>query len=735
MTCEGTPRGPVLPSTQMVWCGDACGTEGLRYANQGLAGRNGWLVDESYTGEKAFVSDIQITSFYGTCDPPTDGFVQSYNPEDGTTDNFSVYTFGYDEEYLLADGHLLNSELSFSSSNTYDLSTIPDHYKLVGPKNLVNYGVTGPADYRFEFNTGTVGSWDTEPELIWTTDSNYVIKGTEEIDSTEINLGDRTTDHVLYSTTVADTFISVPAVAEIDDSHIALARLVENGASYSVYLDVLEYDFTTETFSTVNSYLAWSDEPRPAEFVFSTNRIVFIPTWGANGTLYLSHPTHTNTKTEEGMLLPYAWDGVSAFTVGAPIESGIRQGHMGSCIGWDGSTDRLVYGIEDDNIATLNSNGSSGPTYSGARNSSLGTTFATGDGYTIAWDSDSSRALLLRLNSSSWTYVSGINWSYNCDTLVYSEVFHPLGVTGVRAPKLASRTSTSSNLVSVWKDVTETLNYASGFESRFTNGKSVTNQNYTLGWHANNVKYWDTLPNWHIVFSSYITDFISPTPKWFGALNYCMYNGAKEDVVYFYSSGNELQKLYNVVNFDNVPVTHVQIGAHYVKVTFDLSGYNDITSAGIGFESYNPGTEKRDLKFFLQFDSDPLYYVTSAGGLVSYSSLTEAKNNAESVVLYGDRMPGVDISTMQTLFTYILLIKEQSATYPLLAPKASHCFLEVTGPGLAEPEVINHFDGTSFRPLKRTSAGVLSVEGTPDFVTTGTSLVVSGTETRPLFSS
>jgi hypothetical protein len=214
-----------------------------------------------------------------------------------------------------------------------------------------------------------------------------------------------------------------------------------------------------------------------------------------------------------------------------------------------------------------------------------------------------------------------------------------------------------------------------------------------------------------------------------------MYDGSDEAVVHFFSSTDYLRKHYNITKFGTVLTPHVQVGAHYVRVTYDLSEFDDITEGEIGFESYNYSLEKRDVRFFLQFDSDPLYYVTSVSGLVSYSSLDDAKANAEGVVYSGSRLPDVDITSVQTMYVYVVLIKEYTSTYPLLSPKTSYSRLRVTGPGLTETEIVNHFEDTSFEPPKRTSAGVLSVEGTPDFVTNGISLVVSGNETRPLFSS
>ena len=454
MTCNGIPRGPVLPSTQMTWCGMACSTEGLRYTNQGVAGMNGWMVDESYTGEKVYSSSVAVTSFYATCDPPTDGYVQSYDPEEGTTDNYSLYTFGYGEEYLLESGKLSSSEISFQSSDTYDLSTSSEHYKLVGPKTLLDSGVTGPADYVINLNSSTIGEWATEPGLLWDTDATYVFKGVEDAEFPSLTLSDRTSEHTLVTFATLDYKVADFPFAQIDNSHLAMARLVENGANYDVYIDVLEYNFSTELLSTVNSYLIWSDEPRPATYVFSSNRLVFIPTWGTNGILYVSHPLRTNTKTEEGFVLPLTWDGVNAFTVGSPVYSGVRNGHMGSCIGWDGSTDRLVYGIEDDDIATMNSDGSSGPTFSGPRDSLMGQTFATGDGYTIAWDADVADPKLLRL-TTVWTHVSTIGWAYNNSEVLYSGFCTPLGDSGTRVPQLVCRNSTGSTIMTAWKDSTE----------------------------------------------------------------------------------------------------------------------------------------------------------------------------------------------------------------------------------------------------------------------------------------
>jgi len=734
MTCNGIPRGPVLPVSQMTWCGSACGSEGLRYSNQGVAGMNGWLTDESYPNERVFSSSIAMTSFYGTCDPPVDGFVQSYDPEDGEPTNFSLYTFGYGEEYLLEGGMLLSSEISFQSSSSYDLDTLLDHYKLVGPKNLVYYGVTGPAEYVFNFDTSTIGDWDTEPELLWTTDSSYVIKDVgDDVEFTDITLGDRLSEHLLYTLGTADLNASVLAIVEIDDTHLAMARLVENGASYTVYLDVLEYNFSTSSLDTVNSYLAWSDEPRPLEHVFSSNRVVFIPTWGANGTLYMSHPGHTSTKTEEGMLVPYTWDGVDAFTVGTPIESGIRKGHMGSCIGWDGTTDRLVYGIEDDEIATRNSAGVSGPTYVGARDSLLGNTFATGDGYTIAWDSDVSGPKLLRLNVSSWSLVYSFGWSYNCDSVLYSGVFHPLGVSGVRAPRMSGRTSTGGNLITVWKQADETLGYSSGFKAHHAWGKSARTYDYNTGWYINYVRYGTLSPNWGLFETRTIADTLTPLPKFSSSVNFCMYDGSNEAVVHILTSSDELRRFYNVTNFGTTLGPHTQIGSHYVKVAFNLEEFTDILTGLIGFESFNESVEKRSVKYFLQLDSDPLFYVTSAGGLVGYASIEDAKANAELATLYGSRVPAIDVSLVQTLYTYVLLVKEFSTSYPLLPPKSSYCKVEVTGPGLSEPVVLMHFEGEPIERPQRTTAGVLSVESDPLMLTTGTKMVVSGTETRTLF--
>ena len=279
------------------------------------------------------------------------------------------------------------------------------------------------------------------------------------------------------------------------------------------------------------------------------------------------------------------------------------------------------------------------------------------------------------------------------------------------------------------------MNYSSGFVPRYAWGKSTTFQITNVGWQSGDVAYGNVSPNWGLNVTNYIDDYISPVPRYNRSVNFCMYNGSDEAVIHLMISSDGLRKFYNVTKLEVLLDDHVQIGSHYVLVTHDLSNFTDIVSANLGFESYNESVEKRAVDFFLQFDDDPLYYVTSASGLVSYSSIDDAKLYAESVVLYGSRVPSIDVTTMNSFYTYIVLKKEYTASYPLLSPKASFCTLEVTGPGLTEPVLLTHFaDGPFTRP-KRTSAGVLSVGASPSMLTTGTKLMVSGTETRELFSS
>lgn len=733
-TCEGAPQGPVLERSEMTWCGKACEEPGgLRSANSGLAGRNGLLLDSGAL--KYYATGKAASASYPYCKPEQDGFIQSINSD--LEGEYSFYALENLKDSVLGDGCLKGSDLSLTfltDRSEVDLLAEEKSYALIGPKSLINKGLSGPISHTWYYNDGTEADWVPEAGMLWETDAAYLYKGLDTIEAFDVLLGDRSSPHILC-TTNPEVKTAFWPIVEIDSKHVAVARLVDAGTSYDVYIDLHIFNFVTEVLDLVESHLLWTGEPKPVEFAFGANRLVFAPTHGANGVLYVGQPNYTGSKSDEGRIHKLLWTG-SAFTIGPPITLGIRVAYIGCCLGWDGLSDYLVFGKLEDFISTISDSGVLGPEYDGGGKSELGLAFSMGDEFLIAWDVDTQGSKLLQLDTS-WLLRGFFNgYSYQCNTPAHPSVYYPFGRSGERVPRLTTVSLTNRYVTFYKLESVASMGWVADLESAYSWGRTTENEHRAVGWNTSSLfTKLDPTGNWGPVLDTFKADPVSEVYR-NASVSSVFYDGAdKEFLVYFYTDSSLASKRYNTVEITKSNQPHVQVGKHYVKSSFDVLSGNQIISASIETLDLSVTTGCY-IGYFLQFDGDLNFYVPNdLLGLDTYASLEDARTQAADISTWPVRMPSVPISSISTLHVYFVFEKLLSDMYPTGTPRLKSAQLEIDEAGLAEPEICLHFDSAhTVREVYKTSLGVLVIKTSAPAQAAGMSMVVSGTPSRPLYA-
>ena len=707
--CGDVSVGPSVVPVEISWCGELCeDVSGLRYAVSDVE-KLGFLFNNSFTGY--FISANVDTSYYADC-LLNDGFVQSISPVQYGLTEYSVYSFidNYADSSLLSEGILSLSESSLTyTSNEAELDMSSSTHLLVGPKALIFYGLSGPVEYTQFYKQGTETEWSSEAGTILDIGVSSTAKGIDpNTPMFDVALEDRGATHTVNSLLSSSLHTDFTAVCEITPTHLAVLKLNDAGGSYDVYLAVYEFNFTTKLLDEIETQLLWTGEPNPPEFAFSTNRLVFIPTWGTNGVLCVGQPNYTGSKTNEGRIHKLNWTG-SGFIAGTPITLGVRVGYIGTCLGWDAVSDYLVFGYTSDNLHTMSEAGGQGPILDGARSSRLGELFAMGDSWLIAWDADYAGPRLYELTSSWVLRNTGSTYAYG--TYSFGGTYHPLGRSGARSPFIVM-TDGSSNYVGTYKDSSNFLHVQGGSVPLLACGRSTDNELRLVGWRSQYVhSALNESGNWSrnpLDTQQLLSDTVdSNVPS---SICTVCYDGVEEYLVYFITSSTRLNKNYNVVHLTKSNQPHIQVGRHYLLSEYNVSSGDSVSAAGSSYSNVSI-VYKTGVLYFLQIDGDPLYYVPDGvGGLVSYTTVEDAKVGAADISTWDTYMPTMDIASINILRTYIILEKALSETYPLEAPSISWLMLELQESGIPEPELCVHFEnGERVKQVRRDTSNVLTV--------------------------
>lgn len=737
--CIGEPQGPVLDTAEVTWCGNANSDIGsMRNSIEAEAGRIGFLIDASLENSYHVVGIDLETSPYPTCDPDNDGFIQSVNAEN-PSGLYSLYALKPVNESVLGTGEFEGRDLEFTYNTDrteFDIAAADWYFVFIGPKNVINYGLQGTVPYTWSFNSTTAASWSAEePAKMEALETKIQIATGEALLFDFTVPPDRNSPLVLNTLTTVDDMAALSGMAEIDREHIAYLLLEENGTSYIVSIVLYKFNFVTEALDLVATYPMWTDEPRPLEYTAANNRLVFIPTHGTNGRLYVGQPGYTGSKAGEGKIHALEWTG-SAFTVGTPIIKGIRNGAIGSCIGWDDKWDYLMFGVAVVDIQTVDGSGVDGPSFSISK-SFIANTFGVGDGKVILWDASvPTSKVYYSSNGSGYVSSNALGtYSYDCEIMEQTCITYPNGRANPRRSRLSTKDATSTYRFTGY--ATETgIGYSSSYPYNYA--WSYKDPLRLLHWYSHWLYTKVLADNYVPTTSSFKADALPTTPYLQCANNAVFWDGAEqESLCFIVTSADKLRHEAHIAKVEPSLQPHIWVGDFYIRYDFNLSGGIEILTASCIYTWSSVALT--NVRFFFKTDQSPNYMVALGGGIfTSYSTLEEAKANANPISLLATEMPYIDILDVDLLEMYVVLDKElitavsSNRTY---SASITSITFEVTDPGLSEPIICTHFSESEMvKEVYKTTADVMTIKTPAQSQAAGTGMNVSGSFTRPSYS-
>jgi hypothetical protein len=735
--CIGEASAPVGP-IEYFWAGRGCNQfDGIRYANFGQLGRNGFLLDDYLAGNYFINTSDDYPDYYPYCSPEGDSFIASTCPYPSSGE-YSFYNLVgmNDQRSVLSIGELegSNVELSFTGTSAQvDLST--GQTFLIGPKNVIDYGLTGSADYDWYYYAAY--EWGTgDPDYYWKAEAGfpYVADGTGVIiDEGLQDMFDivpktsRATNPIeLWTLNTFDYSTRTVPAEQIDDSHIVFVKVQDSGSVATVTLELYQFNFSTEVLDFVASYSAYTTTYPTTTFPITSAMILFVPTHGSSGILYLGDPEYTGSKTNEGRVMRWTWNG-SALTPTTDFASGIRNGFAGSCLGWDDTSDMIMVGQEDD-ILTYADGGSAGATYAGSKGDLYGRIFSVGTyGYTIIYSSVTRYHYHRRYSGGSWSTVSG-SWGF-ASSYPLCVTNKPTLVAGVRYPRTCCVLAASNTAVTVYKNASVSLTYNTGEAAQKAAVSTLDATQYT---HAYERVYYNTATQSGLRTGPYIADAWYDTIYGSITQTYIFKNGTDEYLCFVTTSTPSpyTVKEYHISFIGDSPQPHTEVGEWYITNTVDVSSGDAITAAEC---TYSDPDGSCAITFCFKPDNSSKYWINNGSGFIQYDTLAEAKAYNWGITGFASKMPDLSLSGVSTIDFWFFLQKTFSESTPLTSPKMSAIGLSLNIPALAEPFICIHFNGNErVKEVYKNTSDILTLITPSPPLAAGLELLVTGTFCRPL---
>lgn len=742
MTCVGSASGPVISPVEMCWSSNSCDApNGLRWSTSGLHGRNGFLIGYDLAKAYYMITDDSETSPYGSCNPDVDGFIQSiYDDGQG---NYSTYALTAGEVSVFGEGLLEAKDINMTFStdkSIYNFATLGDYYKLIGPKNIIDFGVAGQVDGWYYYNTNT----GPGPETTWNAESGMpYIADTNSVDIDEgtapmfdlVLTSNRSSPGVFHSHSTVDYACTHCAKVKLGNYHLGFIKLVENGATYTVSLELYKFNFSTETLDYISSTSLWS-ETRPLVFDFNENRILFVPSHGSNdGRLYIGEPEYSGGATDAGRIAVYDFtESTSTLSFNTSLTQNSKAAYEGLCIGWEDSGDYIVSGIDiDDIVMYAYSSGSydGGSTWAGPKNASFGVCFALGTGHAIFYNADVIRFdRYTNSGGTSWTFASQ-STGFSGNGYAHPALTRPAERLGVRYAKLSAWDHSASYRITVYHSTATTMNYFSQLQYFW---RECYSEVFTerLFYHYNNDLYQKYGSLYYSGFgTTFKDDPISGIIETFE--NFLMYNGSDKE--YFImctvtTSYNQWNWYVTEVGTSDQP--HTEIGNWYIYSDIDLSGTTYIIDCA---HSYTEPDASCTVTFGFKPDNDSLYYTPNgSGGFNTFSTLELLRAGAASSSLFVSGVPNFSYNGATVLTFYFFLEKTFDETNPLTSPGITSVRMGLYNPGLAEPIICLHFNANEqIKEVYKTTADVLTAVTPNPANAVGVDALVSGSFIRVPF--
>lgn len=738
--CIGDAQNSFLDKTEFTWCGNACQDfSSLRNANFGLKGRNGILIDEVLQYSYLMTTLSAEGSYYGQCNPEVDGYIQSINPYLETSD-YSFYALQNIGDSIFSTGYLRGRDLDFtyvSNAAVHNLTTKDTYYTLIGPKNVINFGLQGSVNYYWYFRTGDTLDITFEPGGLFDIQSDRIQQGIDPNTMLfDMAAGDRVNPVTLVTNSAGSALYSGSPFAEIDRQHFVFLKYQDNG---TVSLDLYKFNFSTLKPDLLSSTPIYTNES--LTFTFSSNRLIFASSHGTNGVLYIGDPNYTDTKASQGRILVFNWTGTS-FTANGFYTTAIRNGYMGSCVGWDEVTNLIFYGsISDDILSMTSSLTAGGCSIAGARGSGAGNLFATAGGYLICWDSSTVGPRTYQLYTSSAIQRDvDTGYTYPCDILVGTNVHFPYGRTnGTRCPTLITKDAAGHYMCVTLSTTVNQHAWSSSatWTTVWCSAQRSSDEYRIMGWY-NNYFYARGQDSTQLGFpsvASYGADSLAVPPR-FNTWSMSCWDGTsdQEHMIFGHQSVDfNTWKIY-VVDLSKTAQDHIQLGRWWFMKPLNVSGGNAILDANF----YGPSSNGiwYGIDWFFKLNTDPRYWVAEGGGVFTpYNTLEDAKANAASYSLANAELRNINIDGVDIIEFYVVFWHEVWEAQTDFSANARYLYLKLNDPGLAEPIITRHFSLTELiSEVYKTTTDSLTIKTPAQAQAAGVDMVASGTFIRPLYS-
>jgi hypothetical protein len=759
ITCTGQISGPCIgeasapvANIEYIWAGRGCNQwDGLRYANVAQPGRNGFLFDDYAAYNYLIQMELFETEPYFSCLVDGDGLIQSTcnNPSTGI---YSTYKLSKAVDPLVSvfnSGSLEGSNLDFTFNTDRTEVDLNDKgvNSLVGPKNIINFGVTGASNYYLNYLASTMWTSAQDPDYYWKPESGFnwdadetgtFIGEDSEFAYALDNIYSRNPAQTLYSeSTVNPVTIEFygKSIKQVGDDHFVFFKHPLSGSTYTITLELYKWNFTTELAEFVASY---SIGTRAAPLVFPINacQLLFVPSHGTNGRLYVGDPEYTGSKTNQGRVRVYDFTG-SALSFNQDISSAIRNGFEGSCISYDPTSNTLMVGQEDSILTYNGSTYAAGAIASPGKGGLSGRHFGAGsNGYVVMYTFDNPPyyTRLYQYTSGTWYSRSNYGWGGNpyewsyCNNPIWNETYNVwlprIGMCRYSTAPAHFTTSYSKNAAS--NEILSGSPSNPAFSTLTTDPK--------VAWYTNPTS--TTRYEYSGGVTRYLTVDINPdiTDYFTYTFSACAFNnGSDEYLVLFYYSSDRSTLYYDPLFIGETTAPHTEVGNWYVEATLDLSNTTSILSSAQTFDI--PDTSC-NITFCFKLDTDTDYWVpTGIGSFSQYSNFEDARANACAIDLFDDYMSSLDIDGVTTLTMYIFLEKTLDLYNRLTTPKITQLLFEFNIPPLAEPIICLHFNNNEIvKEVYKNTSEILTIITPAPALSQGVDMIVTGTYCRPLFS-
>jgi hypothetical protein len=728
------------------WTGQSCPTIGLRYANNALANRKGFLFDYLRLYPYEYLAAEDIVSYYANCLPDTDMFIRSSIP--GVSGNYTEYEFAPIDSTVISHSSLRGNDIDMTFSTdkaTYNLSGV--EYKLIGPKNPIDYGIQTPTPYIRNYNSNTQAEWDPEVDFPYamSVSAVFIDEGTYEGGGGwGLDQYQATACGTLAALSNDEDLAGIPVFMKLTKNYFMVYSPEVSGSNYIGRLKIYAYNFTTKAITLQVTYTIPSatdtEWPIPLDLPWHNGLIDYKPVTSSTGYILVGCPHWTNTKTDEGCIRVIDWNDANPTYFDSSqgiVTEAIRNGQIGSCIGVGHDTGILFYG-QGDNIHTvgpLPNTTTKHAVYAGPKSSGIGRNFSVGDnGLILGYNADTGRVTLISYNYSTntWaTHISGSGYVFY-DLCVSNK---PPTINSVRIPTLVMKDTTTGISTQALSYATGTSSYTTrsgGYWSSWLNPVlestyhtyGIQGYPYKIFYNADSVYFNITGSNLQLSISD-----IDNTK----GMNMIFVddNNNLDEILYGYTHSSNYDWLYGTVTLGSGgPIPHTEIGNWYIYGDADVSSYADITSASC---SYTDPDSSTDMTFGFRLDGTGDYYTPDGlGGFNNYSTLELLRAGAANCSLFAAGMPLLSISSVDTITFYFFLEKTLDLNNPTTTPSISSITLNVTTPG-QDPEICIHFSvSDTIKEVYRTSSNTLELTTPVAGDAAGVEFLASGTLGRVL---